>query len=1559
MMLSPQTLVLPAAMDTRLRQIRRRQWLFGWLQAGALAASVFLLALMAALIIDWQGTLRDTRFRVALTGGTFVLAGWVAAATLWWRLRPLLKTTWAANRVDAAIPQLEERWTTVVAMTSTKPSPTTATARAMLQQVVHEAAAMGRLVHPQTVARPESSFRSLMALAVCIVLLWGFLSLDWPQTSVLLRRFWQPTADITATQLVSETKDVVIPRGEFVDLKTTLTGVPRSQALLFLQRDGASIETVPMTRNPNDVSQFAHRLRVEETFQYQMQAGDGSTAWLTVRAVDLPALAEVQFTVDPPTYVTRPRLEKTQIPGRIKVLQGSRLSLRMRPTTPLARCELALTDNADDAKKNIVSLKANAQGWYHFQTILEADLTLVPHLWDEHGLTNEDAPVCRIQVIPDQAPVARILGSNAEAAVANDDVLKIEFEAHDDQGIAAAQLVVYDESGVENGEPPRILHIQDIPLGNQELQKHVLASLELDLKQFHLDTGSQISYAIRVMDNRMLKLDPHRHAPPLLSDRDDDPATDSTESPLNGRQPGKNSPNGKPPSRGDKMMRDMIGKDDDPDNGDDASRVARNDNSNTTSAKRRNTPQAGDPKSDAMNASEQDGKDGPTNDIAATGDEGLNPVDGETDVVSALFPENVPSTVATHSDPRRSTKTPDDPPRMTPSKRTDGTAESATAPIAVRPVPKNADGTPMTTADAKDFPKPEDTQNAAVGQSRPGSPLDDPSVLPSKNKSSRGKQAPKGDDAENLVNIVVADSAKESDTASKDEVPGNDTTSSTGDAMSSEKEKPTFRMTMIDGQQDTETTRRRIRITERMAAVAVSKERQAAALNVREQVVEIDRRLGAIETGLALVVDRQIPDADRPQHLQQLDQRLGETEKLITNLRSETREGQFAFVGLQMVDIGRTQITPARERVFIAQRETDVGTDRNSTLALQAVLRARELLTALLARYDRVAQDRKLADGLEQSAKMYEIYIEKAQTLMREARQARNPLERKMEIVELEQDYLDRVAEVATLRREMLAEFARVLGDDPRLLSRYLQLSKNRRASLRDQLSQIAERQTEVAEEIRGWLQVQEGQRDDLFNVLVEARLQLATPLAKDAAELAEHIEKQLPLILEPIQGTSARLVKAAQELTSTARDIALDVRRQLRDPDAEIPWQARAKQLSGFCQELEIALDELNFEHERQTEVVEYVTTRLLETRVVADHAARWDWLMEALAQKRFASMAELDQQQIALTTELLRVDMLGIEAGLQTEFTQQGGATVPAEVLELVRQLHTVMEAATFNQTSATFLFSQDRMEDAAAQQTKACDQLEQGEKLFDDIRRKVVAALDELPPRPLNIADLRDPTLDEFLAGLEREPNIEAQLGLPNRRRNLRVIADEMEWQENGAGMMGRAAEEAQQRAMETEQQSDGKSLPPPQAAEREMTAEERQERAAVEQQQQDLAKTLTEMQQRAADPATSPEEKERLESLVQSLQQFAEQSRRGRVPPNLWNQIAQSDQAKAALAAIAAGKKIPDQQWNKLMSSLDDGLLQVGGRTPPAEYRRAIEQYQNRLRRMLDGAGSNKD
>lgn len=1687
---------LPSAMEEKLSQISRRQAVISVLRAVAIGASVLFATMVVAMLIDWQLTLFSSGFRTTLTVTSLALsvAAFLIAGVP--SLVASLKRIHAARNADAEIPQLEERWQTVVAVANSPRQPASATAKAMLQQVTSEAVAIGRIVQPRRVADLQSMRTALKALAASAAMLVGFLAIDWPQTSVLLHRFVAPTANISATSLDCPTGDLTIARGEFVDLVAEMKGLRRTSAILTIARSDSKPETAELAVDKKSADRFVHRLRADETFQYRLRAGDGQTAWHTVTVVDYPVLAEVRFTVIAPAYLNRPNVEKTIIPGRLKVMQGSLLQLQMRPKGELQRLEMTIApdaapDEQSPANPQIYALTADNDGWYQFNTQLTENISIIPQLWNTHGLTNEDRTICRIQVIGDNAPVARVLTPTDEMSVAADDVVDIKFEAHDDHGITKAELVVYDESAAEEGKPAPILKVLPIPLEDQKLAKHIIGTTQLDLKQLNLKPGTQVSYAIRVTDNRTIS-DEHATTSPRQMPSTE-PGSANTDSKRKSSSESVADTRSKQSDEGQSAETSQASKGDTTNHpvGQSATETANAASQSVDSSKDTGKEVANDaPKNDPGDVAADDRETLRTNPgdktaantpkISRTSDEQdskSEPADAENESISTSrdpnkSPLNKPGKKASDSaskpvakdvtdiaadeldasaghlndqtdkdsteplQPKSAVKKTQKKPQKEVSKGSAENAQSKTGITEDDPQIDDPADRPAGEAPVADPSAPESQRPAKKEASSPdgrNSSVNDDKLEPSVPGADEGeprKTEPNSDtanskpDEKNALDNPDKDADKQTDndTLRNPTEPNNSSDGQTAKGpqqkSKSEVDPPPSRMLAMAPQQsesgqNAETNRRILKITERLSALAEAREsRKAETSNVRERVVEIDGMLTESEAGLTQIVNREIPDDDQSAQYKKLDTQLGKVEGRISALRKETRDEQFAFVGLQMLDIGRSHVTPAREKVFIAIREPVSASSGNSRGALQQIVRARELLAALLKRYDRVARDQQLAEALKDGVKMYEVYVEKMQQLMREARQNQNPLDRKMAVIEVEQDYLDRYAEVLTMRREMLAEFGRILGDDPRLLARYLDLVKRRRSSLREQLSELAKRQQETFTELSGWQAADADQRDDLWNLAVELRMQASTQLAKDAAELSERIEKQFPLVLEATHQTPAKVISLARDIAETSRGISLQARRQIREPDSKVDLRPKARQLTQLFVDLDAKLEQLNFENSKETEVGTYVSGRLLESRTVADQAELWRQTAEHVHEKRYHGLTEVDQHSIAIATELLRVELLGIETELSAQFQQLAENSIPEPIVAQIRELQQLMEDITFEQTGAEFAMSENRLPAAEKLLKQASDNFTEAEELFDRMRRAIAAALDEVTVPNPTVADLEDPKLDEFLTQLEREPNIDAQLGIPERPRNLRIIADSLIWQQEGGGQLGAMEEEARARVKEEQRErKDEQNLADPEQSETEpkeseLTDEERQQREQLRKTSAELAKAIEALKERAKDPSADPEELKRLEQaakeiqekldrmqqamdpdklwkpmkedlektlamlkeskapssdpadpqrielLTRDLHRLLDQMRKEPSADNRWKMVAEFERKKEILKAVARGERIPDEQWNKLLSKLDDGLWQVGGRSLPEEYRKAIEQYQEQIRKLTN-------
>lgn len=1669
----------PSVMRDKLRSVRWRQATMSAARAVAIGAAVLIAAMLVAMIVDWCVTIFDTRIRIFLTTTSLSLSIVALFAT---GIRPVIAAfgwTRAAGNVDERIPVLQERWRTVASFAESRHQSANATARAMLQQVTSEAVAMSTLVKPKNVVRSVSVMRPALTLAVVSFAMAGFMLINLPQTFVLLQRFWSPTLNISATQLECVTGDIVVPRGETVEIITRMNGLHRDSATMAMVAETASnfpetAELKPVADKPGTLSVVVD---VDESFRYRVQAGDGRTEWYSITAIDYPVLSDVRVTVTPPEYVDEPVTEKTLIPGRIRAIQGSQFELAMKSEQDLKSMTLVLTlpapeKNNDEtttgergidqpardlnnvAAKTIqrtLTLIRGDDGWYHFESQLNEGFSFSPMLTSPHGLTNENPRTCRIDVIEDKAPVARIISPNSETSVSPDETIEIKFEAHDDHGIATAELVIYDTEA-KDGEEPKILAVRQIPLGDQQMQKHVMGKTTLDLKELGLEEGQSISYAVRVTDNRMLEMNPETALNRLIASAEAKPDADADDrnTAEAGSETGedRNSDAGKEnalvkadkiekssaltsatknadgkPNESDpdvegtnddaktetliatadrqdqledpyaKMIKDGQSRTDaskDPASKEGDESLASNSESNTSDPNFQQTiGEHGDKSSTAKDDKKVSTKDRVLpQDATAASTNGKTPAiesepqDGRTpegNPKEAVAPNN--SNAPKDGDASRNS---DD--RKNDGENTDSDGGKKYDDSGQPVVPNDGDAEPMKSGVPKEPADPASEETAVaksdVDVSENGNAnADRPEATGEKTKmadtqadkqgtKSQPAHAPNAGD-ENPKSQISDLKSQNSNPSNSNRDPANKNNSAI--AKSTPSGEPTSKLVMrgqrSDAGQQKETDRQKLRISARLAARAERDEKQKQLDNpVRERVVQIEKMLEIIEMKLSALYKHQVDESLRGDGFRELDARLGDVEVFISEIQFDTRESAFEFVGLQMVEISGTHVTPARDAVFVAIRKPDSGADVHAEEALHHIVSARELLLALLRKYDSVAQEQELAKKIDEAIKMYNVYVEGSQQLLREAQQNFDPLklQRQMAVLEVDQAYLDRLAEVTKMRRDMMSELARILGDDPRLRSRYLDLIKRRRASLRSQLGELAARQEQVAQEVQGWLIVSENQRENYWLQLADLRMDLPQSLAKEAQQLSDRIEKQMPLAINPAHGTAARAIELSKQIALDARRCDFDVR-EIRKLGGEANDDKNLGTSAGDLVfrigELSATLDQLNFENGSTEAVADYVQLRIVEYRALADQADTWAESAAAIERKQYSGLAHLDQEQITIATELLRMDMLGIEDDLAGEFDEEN--PMPQEIINMTQELLRVMESITFNQSTATFGFSRDRIEPAAAQQELALKRFDEAGKILDQLRRKTIESLDSQEVQDPNIDNLRDPTLDEFLASLEREPNIEAQLGIPRRPTNIRILQDSMTWSQNGSRLLGASGEAAMARIQQQMKQqlnasgeSGGKEEQQKKEV-REMSEEEKKQLAESKDMQEmlkaQMTQTMKEMKERAEDSAQSAEQRRQMKEMAEKMAKALEEMKDEQNPEQMWRRMVEADQAKAVMEALAKGEKIPDEQWNRLMSTLDDGLGQVGGRTPPEDYRKAIEQYQDRIRTLTGTIG----
>jgi hypothetical protein len=1323
---------VPRSVLAKLHIIRRRtMWLH--VAAALIAAAAVLLAGMAmAMLIDWLATLYDSRIRFLLTGAALTAAVVAACGWLYVARRRALAWRQLAHNVEEQIPQLQERWTTMIGLRPADAINPQQIHPAMLRRVGVEAARWEPKVAPEDVVSLSPLLKNLIALTAMTAVLGIAAIIDSHQTLVLLQRFWRPGQPISATELVDVTGDLAVGQGEPAMLKATVRGTAASTATLFIEpggdAQGDAIQEITLVARGDSGMDLSHSIRaVEQPFRYRLRAGDGQTSWYSVRVAERPEIAELRLTVTPPAYDKRPATTVDGVPWRITALEQSQLEVAVRPRQAIREARMRIEGDRN-ADAQTVPMAADADGWHRWRVTLEKSFVFSPELVEDHGLTNRRAPKCVITVRADAPPSVKLVTPSDDVVVRPDDTIEIEMQATDDVGVAAAELLVYDESNADPSKEP--LARIPIALGEHQGATSLKKSVSLDLSQFQMADGAELSYEVRVRDGR-----------------------------------GEFS-SSSPPAPGEK------------------------------------TPGAAESQQNLANDQSQSAN--PENDESPSENQTASSSDPNDAQAETQPQQPAANQTAANSQPGA---------RSTPSTSSTPPSQGGMSPPTDEPPPTSSSST---------NPKTPSTRSLDVPQ--------------------------------------YATSSRQ--TIKVDEWAGS-----------------------FEGQQR---AKLEIAVAPELDALDKQLERaQSAARGVLDKVEQKVAWSTEHERGTATA-----------------QQATAAGLKVIAALQNRTKDTPYAFVGLQAADLGIAHVEPARELLWSATKTDGDGRVDAIQQAWQHLTRARELLKDLRGQFERSKREFQLAETVEKVKKMYQVYLENSQALLETSESDPSRYNRKMAELEMDDEYLKRLREVLEMRNKLRAELARILGDDPRLLRRFMDLLRNRAANLREQLADLTARQDELNREVQAWAAVSEADRPRIARLLLVRQVQDAAAISLAASELESSYQTWLPLDRKAEDADLNAATATVRQVAATAGQLSLDaeqfvvesqrVRMAAPAPQqpadaasdgspapaapeqkevAEALWDAaeaagtvlkQGQSLYNDLAKAEIALRQMAA-REDNDELAQFAINRLVESRRLTADVSAWVRQIQAHVANAYTRAAEVDQYRLANKTEELASKLGDIEQTLAALMQQEDGK-LPEPIAIKAREFMRLLDReASPNQIAAVFALRSSDARRAVERQTRAGMALTAAEKTFDEMVRLAIAEMDKLPVQDPVAQLLDDPTLDELLAQLEQEVDLQELLGIPNRPSNLQIIGD---WTRPGNMPGGRGM------------------------AQRQMSAQDARNR-----------RKLDEAYQRALARALNEATPRRLEEPAATRM----------------------------------------THWNRLLSTLGDDLRQGRDKAPPEQYRRAIEQY----------------
>ena len=1169
-----------------------------------LALTTALLLLLIAIGLDWSLVLFESATRTRLTTTTVAIMAVLGLVCMVWAGRQRVTSLEAAHQIDQQNPQLQERWTSVTAFSQVPSGTGHRGSEAMIQKVAEEAERLGKHINPRGIQLGRELPLSLRALGVILALWLTVFVLDPAHTTVLIRRFFQPHADITLTKLQSEFGDIVRPRGEQLKLETSLSGRIHPSGVLTIRKKDGVEETMPLALVSGETPKLIYPVKtVQEGFSYRFRSGDSQTPWHTVEVADRPTLTKVDFRIIPPAYSKLPDLHQDGLPKSVQALAGSRLVLRLESQVPLKSAEL----KGDDTKSYGL---LGTQPSYQWELDLTESMAFRPILQSEHGLLNDQPPRCEIVIYQDQPPVLSVADPTDDIAAHPDDTITIAFDAKDDLGISHAELVIMDGTG-ENAREVKAI---PIPLQEQSGAKSVHSEIELALKEFELKHGQELTYAIRVYDTKKEATLLHPAAASATNAESSNPLASNSTPPQEPAPPAEAST---PPSEANQQ-----------------------------------SPQPADPLTVQKNDA-----------------------------------ESRPSQPAANQPPA--------------------------SPSESQPAPKQSGGgnqwSPQSQAKASQPPKP-------------GSQIE-------------GKPRPDFWMAKNVLDTPAG--------------------------------------------QCSSCSPRRITIDEWAGSYA-SQMLEKRQLQIDPVLTDMKQLLTQARDILQLVTVRakakmawQTSDSIE---IRKADELLTKATTAVTDLTKKSEGTPYVVIGLQLQDIARLHIQPARERLSTVTLLDKAGEEADLTASVFHTERAIELLEKLTRQYENVKLNQKLADTMTRIRKMHQIFQEGTLAMLSSRKPLLNPKQRSYLELELTDEYLQRLQELLKKKLEIQAELAKAMSQDPRLLERFMARSRLEATTLRDQLTLLHKRQLKLTQEVRQGMPTENGDQ-----LLVDGKLKLdkfrvpnrsldAAVISDDAAKMLENYITWTPKDLNVNQGELAVIKAKGTRIAAAATDLA----RMASDPESTAA-QESATTLYGLLLDFRETLPDLlnSTDHPK---LPAHITWRMQEADKLITEVSGWIRKENAMKEGRHHLAAEVDQHRLTVDTMELSRKLTSLEAqcaGISPALHESAQALLSALEEDLIPELEEAQKHLSSN-----------KLPQVAEHQATALQHFAKVEAQLDEVMDGIIKYLDSLPVnRTPTLADDAEPeSLEDLLAMLEDEARAAESLGIPCCRPSNLLV--EKDWTKPGS-------------------------------------------------------------------------------------------------------------------------------------------------------------------------------
>jgi len=475
-------------LSSKISTVRRKQATVSTLTGLTAAIGIFALILGAEMFLDWWLNFSMT-IRVAFLAVNIAAVVWILLYAVFGPILYGSDDDEIALMVEDAEPAFRTRL--IASIQLSRPDAVAASSSpALVRAMIAQAESLAGPMDFARVVKTDLLTRILIiTLSILIVFGGAFAWAGQPARDLLRRAFLSNVPVPRNTRVLSITDNLLVARGDNVEIIALADGVVPSEdrphqvniktseskrkqdfemsrvtldATRLAQLEDAIQDSVKRgNRNAAEAKAVSDLLKsrgvdaavfsatienVQESFDYTVRLNDGESARSSfVKVLPRPVVKDINIKQQYPAYTRQPAQDRKL--GDLAILEGSKLQMKVIASKPLR------TPVAGDVKNNYIHLIGSDR---NFPLAVDATNTSlltgeidIPagttgfsiNLFDADQIESKDSAVYPIQLIPDKAPIVKIVQPNRkEVLLVRTGRLTVTFEALDDFGISKASL---------------------------------------------------------------------------------------------------------------------------------------------------------------------------------------------------------------------------------------------------------------------------------------------------------------------------------------------------------------------------------------------------------------------------------------------------------------------------------------------------------------------------------------------------------------------------------------------------------------------------------------------------------------------------------------------------------------------------------------------------------------------------------------------------------------------------------------------------------------------------------------------------------------------------------------------------------------------------------------------------------------------------------------------------------------------------------------------------------------------------------------------------------------